>query len=50
MLDESDANGVKTGKFRDLQRLTVQYAKILGLTGGDQDDEDDVDEGDGMVE
>ncbi|KAL2126799.1 hypothetical protein VTI74DRAFT_217 [Chaetomium olivicolor] len=25
------------GKFRDLQRLTVQYARILGLTSGDED-------------
>lgn len=29
----------------------MQYAKILGLTGGDQEDEDDDDEGgDGMEE
>ncbi|AEO64186.1 be94ef93-f119-4778-9e04-1cae18ea7341 [Thermothielavioides terrestris] len=25
------------GKFRDLQRLTVQYARILGLTANDED-------------
>ncbi|KAL2261089.1 hypothetical protein VTK26DRAFT_4724 [Humicola hyalothermophila] len=28
------------GKFRDLQRLTVQYARILGLTSGEEDGED----------
>jgi protein HIRA/HIR1 len=28
-----------TGKFRDLQRLTVQYARILGLTAdGEEED------------
>ncbi|KAK4166442.1 protein HIR1 [Cladorrhinum sp. PSN259] len=36
------------GKFRDLQRLTVQYAKILGLTGGGEEEEES--EGEGMVE
>lgn len=31
----------QTGKFRDLQRLTVQYARILGLTAdGEAQDED----------
>ncbi|EHA48866.1 HIR1 [Pyricularia oryzae 70-15] len=30
------------GKFRELQRLTVQYARLLGLTAdGDDDDDDD---------
>ncbi|KAK0742367.1 TUP1-like enhancer of split-domain-containing protein [Apiosordaria backusii] len=29
------------GKFRDLQRTTVQYARILGLTSGDGDDDED---------
>lgn len=33
------------GKFRDLQRLTVQYARILGLTS---DGEDGENENDGM--
>ncbi|KXX76958.1 Protein HIR1 [Madurella mycetomatis] len=33
------------GKFRDLQRLTVQYARILGLTA---DGEDGENENDGM--
>ncbi|KAH8888554.1 protein hir-1 [Thozetella sp. PMI_491] len=28
------------GKFRDLQRLTVQYARLLGLTLGDGEDAD----------
>ena len=29
------------GKFRDLQRLTVQYARILGLTAdGEEEDEE----------
>ncbi|KAK3995864.1 protein HIR1 [Cladorrhinum sp. PSN332] len=37
------------GKFRDLQRLTVQYAKILGLTGGEEEEEEES-EGEGMVE
>jgi protein HIRA/HIR1 len=27
------------GKFRDLQRLTVQYARILDMTAGEEDDE-----------
>ncbi|KAL8357815.1 hypothetical protein RB598_002555 [Gaeumannomyces tritici] len=33
------------GKFRELQRLTVQYARVLGLTTDDDDDdhENDVD-------
>ncbi|KAJ4293838.1 HIR complex subunit [Collariella sp. IMI 366227] len=30
------AEGLRS-KFRDLQRLTVQYARILGLTAGDED-------------
>lgn len=29
-------NGV-TGKFRELQRLTVQYARILELTDDDEE-------------
>jgi protein HIRA/HIR1 len=33
------ANLGGTGKFRDLQRLTVQYARILGLTA-DEEEED----------
>jgi protein HIRA/HIR1 len=33
------ANLGGTGKFRDLQRLTVQYARILGLTT-DEEEED----------
>ncbi|KAK4232487.1 protein HIR1 [Podospora fimiseda] len=37
------------GKFRDLQRLTVQYAKILGLTGGQEEEEEDS-EGGSMME
>ncbi|KAG7286220.1 HIR complex subunit [Staphylotrichum longicolle] len=36
----------KDGKFRDLQRLTVQYARILGLTAdGEAQDEDEDEEG-----
>jgi len=31
----SVANCCRTGKFRDLQRLTVQYARILDMTGGE---------------
>ncbi len=27
------------GKFRDLQRLTVQYARILGLTADGEEEE-----------
>jgi len=30
------ANVTCTGKFRDLHRLTVQYARILGLTAGEE--------------
>lgn len=26
------------GKFRDLQRLTVQYARILDMTAGEEED------------
>ncbi|KAK4237240.1 protein HIR1 [Achaetomium macrosporum] len=33
------------GKFRDLQRLTVQYARILGLTAGSDDGGEDGGEG-----
>ncbi|KAH6842936.1 TUP1-like enhancer of split-domain-containing protein [Chaetomium sp. MPI-CAGE-AT-0009] len=29
------------GKFRDLQRLTVQYARILGLTADGEEEDDD---------
>ncbi|KAK4157079.1 protein HIR1 [Chaetomidium leptoderma] len=33
------------GKFRDLQRLTVQYARILGLTAdGEEEEEEDEEE------
>lgn len=32
--------GVSTGKFRELQRLTVQYARVLELTL-EQDGDDD---------
>lgn len=28
------------GKFRDLQRLTVQYARILGLVDDEEDEEE----------
>jgi len=32
-------NVAGAGKFRDLQRLTVQYARILGLTvDGEEED------------
>ena len=37
LLTESDY----LGKFRDLQRLTVQYARILGLTSGEGDGENE---------
>jgi protein HIRA/HIR1 len=33
-----------TGKFRDLQRLTVQYARILGLTADGEEEDSDGDE------
>lgn len=44
-LDElnTDLDCVRAGKFRELQRLTVQYARVLGITheqdadGGDED-------------
>lgn len=42
-----------TGKFRELQRLTVQYARILDLTledDSDGDDNSDDDEGEGRGE
>ncbi|KAK3292654.1 TUP1-like enhancer of split-domain-containing protein [Chaetomium fimeti] len=35
------------GKFRDLQRLTVQYARILGLTADGEEEEEDGDNGGG---
>lgn len=35
------------GKFRELQRLTVQYARILDLTLDDNDDEANGEENDG---
>ena len=28
---------LQTGKFRELQRLTVQYARAVGLTADDDD-------------
>ena len=30
---------MNAGKFRDLQRLTVQYARILGMTGSLEDEQ-----------
>lgn len=27
---------IDTGKFRELQRLTVQYARVLDLTGDEE--------------
>lgn len=41
------ADAVDVGKFRDLQRLTVQYARILGLTADGEDEENDDDDGGG---
>ncbi|KAK4654736.1 HIR complex subunit [Podospora pseudocomata] len=38
------------GKFRDLQRTTVQYARILGLTAGNEEDEEDGEETNGVVD
>ncbi|KAK4187200.1 protein HIR1 [Podospora australis] len=35
------------GKFRDLQRITVQYARILGLTSSESEDEDSLEEDSG---
>jgi protein HIRA/HIR1 len=35
------ADAADTGKFRDLQRLTVQYARILGLTADGEEEEND---------
>lgn len=35
------ADAVDAGKFRDLQRLTVQYARILGLTADGEEEEND---------
>lgn len=33
------SNFITTGKFRDLHRLTVQYARILDMTLGDEEKE-----------
>jgi hypothetical protein len=43
-IDETDAYKV-TGKFRELQRITVPYAKVLGMVDG----EDDGEYGDGAM-
>lgn len=33
------SNSITIGKFRDLHRLTVQYARILDMTLGDEEKE-----------
>jgi protein HIRA/HIR1 len=34
-------NAIFTGKFRELQRLTVQYARVLDLTEEEEEESSD---------
>lgn len=46
MCKQAFTNVLFLGKFRELQRLTVQYARVLDLT----QTEDDVDDEDGAMD